>query len=335
MMIQQIPITNYGAAHVLAMQDIQAPDAPGPNEVAVDVAFSGINFADVQMRLGQYPGAPPRPFVPGYEVSGRIAAVGAQVAGFAVGDEVLAGTFFGGYTSRLIVPAQQVVKLADGLTLEEAAALPVNFITAWCVLHEMGRIREGDRVLVECATGGVGTLAIQMAVRTGATVVGLTTTAAKKDYIRALGAEALTVDEFMAPDGPTGFDFILNASGGSALRKQMKRLAICGRIVCIGLNSSVVDGKPSRIRMALAAIKTPIIPVLSLFDPSVGVFAFDGLNVLRNEQWAQRMTAKLANAKQMGLTPYVDRVFPAAEVAQAHRFLETRQAKGKVLLSWN
>src|SRR5947207_13871770 len=105
-----VVIEKYGSASTLQLRDI-APRPPGADEVAIDVAYSGVNFADIQMRLGFYPDAPKRPFVPGYEVSGRIAAVGQAVSDFRVGDPVVAGTYFGGYASRVTVPAIQVFKL--------------------------------------------------------------------------------------------------------------------------------------------------------------------------------------------------------------------------------
>jgi len=338
MLIQDIPINRYGTASSLHLREREVDDLPAlaPDEIRIAVRYSGINFADVQMRLGQYPDAPPRPFVPGYEVSGVVEAVGPAVDAFAPGDEVVAGTYFGGYTSSLTVPATQVFPLPRGKSLAEGAALPVNFFTAYGTLFEMGRVRAGDRVLIECATGGVGTLAVQMPRHAGAEVVGLTTTAAKKPYIEALGARAYTVDELYADssDATRGFAFILNASGGRSVKRQMQRLDTLGRIVCIGMSSGVKDGKRNPLRMLWAAARTPIIPVLSLFGSSTGVFAFDGLSVLSDPVWVERFTRKLSLVDEMQLVPHVDKVFAAADVGQAHRALETKQVRGKVLIEW-
>src|SRR5262245_37199201 len=161
---QEIAIEQYGSARTLKLRERKSKE-PGHGEVAIDVAYSGINFADIQMRLGFYPDAPPKPFVPGYEVAGRVPAVGAGVQGARPGDEVAAGTYFGGYTSRLNIPAAQVLPLPRGVDLQAGAALPVNFFTAHLALVEMARVRAGDKVLIECATGGVGVLAMQMARR--------------------------------------------------------------------------------------------------------------------------------------------------------------------------
>ena len=231
------------------------------------------------------------------------------------------------------MPAHQAFPLAEGLTLESGAAVPVAFFTAHLALFEMGRVRAGDRVLIECATGGVGTLAVQMARHVGAEVVGLTTSPGKKPFIEGLGARALTRDEFHA-SAEGDFDFILNASGGGEVRRQMKRLGLTGRIVCMGVNSVLKDGRRSFLRLAKTVVQMPLISVFQLFNPNIGIFGLNALTVLQDEAWVRRLTESLATVSDMGLEPHVGRVFPATEVADAHRYLETKQAKGKVLLAW-
>src|SRR5258708_5359364 len=120
-MHRDIVISRYGPASSLQLREI-APRAPGDDEVAIDVAYSGINFADIQMRIGMYPDAPKKPFVPGYEVSGTIAQVGKNVRDLRPGDRVLAATYFGGYASTVTIPAHQVFKLPDSFDLAEGAA---------------------------------------------------------------------------------------------------------------------------------------------------------------------------------------------------------------------
>jgi NADPH:quinone reductase-like Zn-dependent oxidoreductase len=334
MTYQDIAIEKYGAARTLKHRADLALDPPGDGEMTIDVKYSGINFADIQMRLGFYPGAPPKPFVPGYEVSGVVEAVGKGVSEFRPGDPVIAGTYFGGYASKVTVPSFQAFALPQDYDLAQGAALPVNYFTAQIALFEMARIRRGDRVLIECATGGVGTLAIQMARHVGAHCVGLTTSAHKKDYIEALGAEAHTREEFYRDSSMKNFDLILNASGGAELKKQMPRLGITGRMVCIGLNSGVKDGTRNLWRMGKAALQTPKISVLKLFDTNSGIFAINALLVLQDEAWIRRLTEGVKEIDDMKLLPHVGKVFEADAVADAHEYLQTKQAKGKVLLSW-
>ncbi|MCE9578435.1 MAG: zinc-binding dehydrogenase [Deltaproteobacteria bacterium] len=331
---QQIAIETFGAASTLRLRD-QPARPPGPGEVAIDVKYSGVNFADIQMRLGFYPDAPKRPFVPGYEVSGHVAAVGAGVTGFRAGDAVVAGTYFGGYASQVTIDAAQVFPLPRHLDLESGAALPVNYFTARLALHEMARVRAGDKVLIECATGGVGVLAIQMARALGAEVTGLTTSAHKKPFIEGLGARAFTVEEFKADPALTGYDFILNASGGAEIKPQRARLAITGRMVCIGISSGLKDGKRSFWRIGLAALRTPRISVLKLFDQNSGIYALNALRVLQDPTWVPRLTQSLGEVAELDLRPHVGKVFAASEAAAAHELLQTKGATGKVLLAWS
>jgi 2-desacetyl-2-hydroxyethyl bacteriochlorophyllide A dehydrogenase len=332
-MHRDIAIEKFGPASTLVIREI-SPRAPGDDEVAIDVAYSGINFADVQMRIGLYPDAPKRPFVPGYEVSGKVSQVGKNVRDFQPGDAVVAGTFFGGYASTVTIPSSQAFKLPGSLDLEAGAALPVACFTAQLALFEMARVRKGDRVVIESATGGVGVIATQMARHAGAEVIGLTTSPHKKSFITGLGATAYTLDEFRADDKLTGYDLVLNSSGGSNIVWQRTRLGLTGRMVCIGMSSAVKDGKRSLVRALSAVMATPKISVLKLFNDSTGIYALNALHVLRDAEWVVRLTRSLSAIEALGLKPHVGKVFPAAEVAAAHAFLETKQATGKVLLQW-
>lgn len=334
MTYQQIAIEKFGAANTLHVSELAARP-PGDDEVAIEVAYSGVNFADIQMRLGFYPDAPKKPFVPGYEVSGKIKAVGKNVRDLAIGDEVVAGTYFGGYASYVTIPARQVFKLPKTVDLAAGAALPVNYFTAQLALFEMARVRKGDRVLIECATGGVGVLAIQMARHVGAEVTGLTTSPHKKGFIENLGAKAYTREEFRADESLRGYDFILNASGGAEINWQRARLGLTGRMVCLGISSGVKDGKRNFARIAMAAIRMPRISVLKLFDANTGIFALNALHVLQDPTWVEKLTKSMTTIDELNLKPHVGKVFAAAEVGAAHEFLQTKQATGKVLLQWN
>jgi 2-desacetyl-2-hydroxyethyl bacteriochlorophyllide A dehydrogenase len=334
MSYQSIQIEKYGPATAMAFHEVM-PKLPADDEVAIDVAYSGINFADIQMRLGLYPDAPKKPFVPGYEVSGKVTAVGKNVRDVKKGDEVVAGTYFGGYASHVTLPARQVFKLPSGIDLEAGAALPVNYFTAQLALFEMARVRKGDRILIEPATGGVGVLAIQMARHVGAEVVGLTTSPHKKKFIEELGATAYTVEEFHADATLRGYDLVINSSGGAAIEWQRRRLGMTGRIICLGMSSMTKNGKRSYVKIASALLRTPRISVLKLFDANTGVYALNALHILQDPTWIERLTSSMAEIPAMQLRPHVGKVFDAKEVAAAHAYLETKQATGKVLLHWS
>jgi NADPH:quinone reductase-like Zn-dependent oxidoreductase len=327
---EQVVINKFGASKLLKVESKAISQKLAAEDVHIEVHYSGINFADIMMRLGLYRDAPPKPFVPGYEFSGIIKKVGSKVINFKVGDKVLGGTRFGGYVSDLIIPSWQVVPLNKNLTLEQGAALPVNFITAYIALHEIGRIREGDKVLLDCATGGVGVLAIKMCVNAGATVIGLTTTPAKKAFIESLGGIAYTTEEFKT-SGEKDFDYILNSSGGKSLKWHYELLAKSGKLTCIGLQSAINDGKSNMFKFIKIALQVPKFNMIKLTMESKCVSGFNALKYFEDEEWMKRTMAKIADTD---LIPHVGQVFDAHEVSKAHEFLEQRKAKGKVLLNW-
>ena len=177
--------TGTGGPEVLQVQE--RPDPPvGPGEVRIAVRAAGINFADTLARVGLYPEAPDPPCVMGYEVAGEIESVGEGVTGYKPGDRVVAGTRFGGQAELVSVPEGQVLPLADRLSYEQGAAIPVNYSTAYCGLVVMAGLKDGERVLIHAAAGGVGTAAVQIARMLGAEVFG-TSSASKHDAIRELG----------------------------------------------------------------------------------------------------------------------------------------------------
>lgn len=331
MQAQTIEITKYGSARDLEIKQFQLKDEIAEDEVLIEVKYSGINFADIVMRLGMYKDAPPKPFVPGYEISGVVKKVGSKVERFKVGEEVMAGTRFGGYASHVVVPEWQVLKINNNLSLQEASSVPVNFLTAYIALEEFARVREGDKVLIDCATGGVGVYAIQMAKAAGADVIGLTSSESKLDFIKELGARAFTHEEF-EKNPEKDFTFILNSRGGKSLKYQYKILAKSGQLCCIGLQVAIKDGKSSLFEKVKSVVQTPWYPLLKLVMNSKIVSGFNALSYFDDDEW---MKKHLRNIENSPFKPHVGAVFNATDVASAHEYLEQRKAKGKVILEWN
>ncbi len=187
--MRQIWITKAGTPEVLQVREALDPE-PKSGEVRIRVEASGVNFADILGRLGIYPDLPPIPVVPGYEISGRVDSVGADVDASWVGRDVFALTRFGGYADVVCVPVGQVFDRPAGLSALEAAAIPVNYFTAWQLCVVMGSLKRGETVLVHSVGGGVGIAATQIAKHIGATVIG-TASAAKHAEMRALGVDHL------------------------------------------------------------------------------------------------------------------------------------------------
>ena len=160
--MRSVVITRHGPPEVLQVQERPDPK-PGPGEVEIEVRAAGINFADLMARVGLYPDAPNPPTVVGYEVAGTVSAVGEGANGHSVGDRVMAGTRFGGYSERVVARAANVAALPESLSFEQGAAVPVNYLTAHLALVRFGSLEKGERVLIHAAAGGVGIAATQIA----------------------------------------------------------------------------------------------------------------------------------------------------------------------------
>jgi NADPH:quinone reductase-like Zn-dependent oxidoreductase len=302
------------------------------------VRASGVNFADVSARLGVYPDAPPPPCVVGYEVSGVVDQVGGNVHSLKAGDRILALTRFGGYADTVAVPADQVFPMPAAMGFEEAAAIPVNYLTAILMLRNFGNVREGDRVLVHAAAGGVGMAAIQLCRIAGAEVIG-TASASKHATLKQMGV-AHCID-YRTEDfdegvrrvtNGRGVDIALDATG--AFRKSYRCLAPLGRLVCFGLSQASSGMGPSRLRALLAVAQLPFFHPIKLMNDNKAVIGvnlghlWDHIGMLRRE-----MMGILADYDGGRIKPVVGKTFPLVEAAKAHRFMQERQNIGKVVLT--
>jgi len=330
-------IPRPGPPEVLEVREGAEPTVK-PDQVLVRVRASGVNFADVAARLGVYPDAPPMPCVVGYEVAGTVEQVGQSVSTVRTGDRVLALTRFGGYADRVAVPAGQVFPMPAAMTFEEAAAVPVNYLTAILMLRFFGNVKEGERVLVHAAAGGVGMAAIQLCRIAGAEVIG-TASASKHERLRQMGVshciDYRTEDFEEGVKRVTqgrGVDIALDATG--AFRKSYRCLAPLGRLVCFGLSQASSGMTPSRLRALLAVAQLPWFHPIRLMNDNKAVIGvnlghlWDHLDLLRRE-----VLSLLADYDAGRIKPVVGKTFPLENAAQAHRFMQERQNVGKVVLT--
>jgi NADPH:quinone reductase-like Zn-dependent oxidoreductase len=336
--MRQVWITKKGAPEVLQVRE--APDpSPGPGQVRIRVAAAGVNFADIMARMGLYPDAPPLPCVVGYEVAGHVDAVGPGVRGVAAGDRVLALCRFGGYSDVVVVPEVQVARLPSTLGFEAAAGIPVTYLTAWIMLIHLGNLHAGERVLIHAAAGGVGQAALQLARWRGAEVFG-TASASKHARLRELGVHHCidyhTQDfeaEVRRVTGGKGVHLVVDAVGGASFRKSYRSLAPMGRLFMFGVSSFAPGEKLSPIAALRGLLAMPSFRPVPMMNDNRGVF---GVNMGHLWELAGELRAMLveilALAEQGVITPVVDRTFPFAEAAAAHRYLQEHKNFGKVLL---
>jgi synaptic vesicle membrane protein VAT-1 len=334
----EIRITRFGGPEVLRAVETPSPVLQ-PGHVRIRVSAAGINFADIQMRMGLYPEAPKLPFAPGFEVAGVISEVAPDVSAFRAGERVLAPTRFGGYATEIVLPVVQVRRTPRKLSDVEAASIPVCFMTAWISLMELARVREDDRVLVPGASGGVGSAMIQVAARAGAQVTGLVSSGEKKETARALGAgHVFTYGEFSSRGGADArdFDIVLDARGGASLKDNLKRLAPGGRAVSYGVSSIVTGQKRSIARTLLQLLQTPVLTSIGLQMSNRGLFGLNMLTLFKSEKGLQLALRALDNSLQGFqdgvFKPTVGKVFPLAEAGKAHAHLQSKTSMGKVVL---
>jgi NADPH:quinone reductase-like Zn-dependent oxidoreductase len=332
-MTRLVQIPRYGAPDVLRVIEGADP-SPGPGEVVVDVAACGVNFADTMARVGLYADAPKPPMVVGYEVAGTIASVGDGVDAGRVGERVMAGTQFGGYASRVAVPAGDAIALADRLSFEQGAAIPVNYATAWAGLLGYGSLRPGEKVLIQAAGGGVGIAATQIAKRAGAEVWG-TASPSKHDAIRANGVDhAVDYRSSGWWEGLPPFDLILDAIGGRQFRRSYAMLRAGGRLVAFGASSVHQGEKRNYAKILPEAL--PMLRGFNLIEQMESSKAVIGLNMLT--LWKDRGTLQpwiepLAELIEDGtVQPVVSDAVPFDRAAEAHRIIGERRNVGKVVL---
>ena len=320
-------ISEPGGPEVLEIRDVPAP-VPGPGEVLIDVVAAGLNRADVQQRRGFYPPPPGASDIPGLEVSGRIAAFGPEVSKpFSVGDKVVALLSGGGYAQQVAVPAEQVLRLPDGVDLVTAASLPEVAATVYSNLIMTAQLQAGETVLIHGATGGIGTMAIQLARAYGATVATTAGTAEKVGTAKAfLGADIAInyaeedfAESLKAQNGGKGADVILDVVGAKYLQQNVEALADYGRLVVIGLQG----GAKGELNLGQLLSKRAAIIGTALRPRPVaekGVI----MNAVRESVWPM-----LADGR---IKPFVAKSFPLAQVREAHEYFDSGEHMGKVLL---
>src|SRR5687767_1798563 len=337
--MRQAVIPRHGPPDVFEIRERPDPE-PGAGEVRIRVRAAGINFADVLSRLGLYPDAPKPPMVVGYEVAGRVDAIGADVTGFAAGDRVIAMTRFGGYSDVVVVPATDCFGFPDQFSDAEAAALPVNYLTAALALYRMAALAPKETVLIHNAGGGVGVAATQLACLRRAHVIG-TASAVKHDALRAFGVEhaidyrhADVAEEVKKITKGRGVDVILDPIGGRSFTTSYRMLAPLGRLIIFGLSSAAPSEQRNLWRAFRAWLATPKFDPMSLINRNRGVF---GLHV--GHLWDERrqlapiMDMLVSELRAGRIAPVVARTFPLERAADAHRYIQSRSNIGKVVLT--
>jgi NADPH:quinone reductase-like Zn-dependent oxidoreductase len=338
--MRAIWITKPGGPEVLEVRD--APDPhPGPGQVRVRVRAAGLNFAEIMARQGLYPDAPKIPCVVGWEAAGVVDAIGASVENVAVGQRVIALSRFGAHADTLVIPARQALPMPDTMSFEEAAAIPVNYLTAYHMLFRIGCLRPGEKVLIHSAAGGVGIAALQLCRIVPRVVTFGTASASKHEAIRNEGCDHAIdyhhvdyAEEIRRQTNGKGVDIVLDALGGKDWKKGVNLLRPAGRLIAFGFANMAAGDRRSILRMVRQAVQIPLYTPLALMDKNRSIAGvnmghlWDEFDMLEEE-----MNAVLDLYREGKIRPKVSEVFSFDRAALAHRALQERRSIGKIVLT--
>jgi putative PIG3 family NAD(P)H quinone oxidoreductase len=310
------------------LQPVERPvPAPAAGEVLVKVAAAGVNRPDVLQRRGMYAAPPGATSIPGLEIAGEIVAVGDGVEQAVIGTRVCALVAGGGYAQYCTAPLGQCLPVPDGLSMEEAAAIPETLFTVWTNVFERGYASEGETILVHGGTSGIGTMAIALCKLFGLTVIVTCGSDDKCAAARALGADhainynaADFVDEVAKITGGTGVPLILDMVGGDYVPRNLQCLGEDGRHVTI----AVQRGITAEINIAALMVRRQMMTGSTLRPRSVE-FKTLVADELRRTVWPLVESGKLR--------PVMDKTFPLAEAAAAHVRMESGAHVGKIVLT--
>ena len=324
--MQAIEIAEAGGPEVLRISDFPVPE-PGDGEVLIKVIAAGVNRPDVMQRLGLYPPPPGAPDIPGLEIAGTVAALGPDASGVQEGDAVCALVIGGGYAEYCVAPASLCLPVPEALTTVQAAAIPETFFTVWTNVFDRGRLAGGESLLVHGGSSGIGTTAIQLAKAFGATVYVTAGSEEKCQACLELGADAAInyrdedfVERISELTKERGVDVILDMIGGDYLPRNLKSLAVEGRIVQIAL-----QGGP-RVEMNLLPIMLKRLTLTgSTLRPRTVAQKAMIAHSLREKVWPLLESGKVR--------PIIHATFPLAQASDAHRMMESSQHIGKIVLS--
>ncbi|MED4968766.1 quinone oxidoreductase family protein [Parageobacillus toebii] len=306
------------------MVEMERP-IPTGRRVLIKVEAIGVNYADTARREGHYVVPTPLPFIPGAEVAGVVSEVGEDVTSVHIGQRVVALIESGGYAEYVNVDERGVIPIPDELDFQQAVALPVQGLSAYHILKTMGRLEEGETVLIHAAAGGVGTLAVQLAkIFRAGNIIATASTKEKRALAKQLGADATIdytkegwKDEVLEYTNGKGVDVALEMAGGDIFHQTLDCLAPFGRLVVYG----VASGQFTRMNPA------------RLMGKNLSVIGFFLPQIMRKSELYQQSLQELLTYVQTGkLILAIGGVYPLEQAAEVHRLLQSRKTHGKLIL---
>lgn len=341
--MRAVVLQKFGTPEKAFVIEERAIPNPQAHEICIKAEAFGINYADVMARQGLYQDCPPLPCVLGYEVVGRVHAVGKDVTGFEVGQRVVSLTRFGGYAEYAVADARAAVHIPEDMDYAVAAAIATQYCTAYYCAQYTTQLHPGERVLIQAAAGGVGTALVQMAKNKGCIVFGTAGSEEKLDYLRQLGVDhpinyrstdyAAYIEKVA---GKKSIDVVFDSLGGKDVKKARKLLSVgTGRMVLFGAAS-----RSGKSRFFVNDLKLVwgfgLLATVELLLKSQGITGVNMLRIADNRPEAlqycmQEVSKQIASGQ---LKPTVGGKFEVAQLNEAHNFLSSRKSMGKIAVKW-
>jgi len=320
--MKAIRVDKFGEPEVLVYEEVVRPE-PAPDEILIEIEAAGVNFVDVYHRTGQYQTG--LPMTPGVEGAGRVAAVGMDVRRFERGDRVAYAMEMGSYAEYAVVPAERAVKVPEEIDVREAAAVMLQGMTAHYLTHSTYPLEENEVVLIHAAAGGVGSLLVQIADLHGAHVIGTASTEEKAERAGELGADEMILYTELDFEREVeritlgeGVDVVYDGVGEATFLKGLNCLKRRGTMVLFGQASGAVEPIDPQVLKQKGS--------LYLTRPSLGDY------VATREELERRANHLFEWMEGGLLSVRVDRMFPLEDAAEAHRYIQNRKTRGKLLL---
>ena len=338
--MKSVILTKYGVPEVLKVKEFKDIE-PLDNQVRIKVHYAGINFAEIMARMKLYPGGPKPGSILGGEVSGIIDKIGEGVEGLNIGEKVMGLSPNGSYSSQVCIDSDAVIKLPDNFQLDEAAAFPVVYITAYMMMFDLGNLQDGDTFLIHGAGGGVGTAAIQLAKTKNIKIIG-TSSSWKHEELIKMGVDKCidyntddTEKEIMNFTNGKGVDLIIDPIGAKNWKTSYKVLAKMGKLIIYG-DQNLVKGDKLRLLVAMKEMYSmPKYKPMDLMANNKAVMGYH-LGRFKGHEWKVKRSidnlVKLVN--DYDLHPVIDSKFLYTEAEKAHRHIQSRKNFGKVLLDF-
>jgi len=339
--IMKVTITKRGAPSVLSLVEADKP-IPEVNEVCIKVSAAGVAFADTLLREGAYQGFKAKGTTPGYDVVGRVEAIGSEVQGFKVGDKAVALTEVGGYAHFCTAPEYRVAHCPEGLDDVETVAMVLNYVTAYQMLTHVTRVKAGDTILIHGAAGGVGTALIQLCQTIGD--IKIYGTASKKKHAILIEMGVTPIDyrnesfvEVMKQHQPLGIDVVFDAVGGKNWKQSYRTLRAGGMLIAYGFSSITKKGRfhlPSALKSLLNA---PFPGLLSVLNDTKSVMGYNirAFTNSRPEAFQHDMAVLLSMLKAEEVRPIIGKILPLSRAQEAHELLALSAVEGKIVLQVN